>query len=105
MSSSSITTDPRDLPCHPGEILREEYMPDYALDASALASALGISAADLQQVLDERKPVTPELAVRLGRYFGTSAQYWMNIQVRRDLIEAERRAANDIDAIQPISAA
>ena len=107
MSSSSITTeaDPRDLPCHPGEILREEFMVDYALDASALASALGVAVSELAPVLSERAPVTPDLAIRLGRAFGTSAQYWMNMQVRRDLVEAERRAANDFEKIKPIQAA
>ena len=107
MSSSSITTeaDPRDLPCHPGEILREEFMADYALNAGALASALGVPQSVLDPVLAERAPVTPDLAVRLGRAFATSPEFWMNIQVRRDLKVAARAAANDIDAIQPIHAA
>jgi addiction module HigA family antidote len=105
MSNSSITTDPRDLPCHPGEVIREEFMADYALDAAALAGALGVARGDVEAVLAERAPVTPDLAVRLGRLFETTAQFWMNMQVRRDLEIAARAAAKDIDAIKPIHAA
>lgn len=108
MSNLSITTEPadaRDLPCHPGEILREEFMPDYRLDVETLARTLGVAEPALSSVIAETAPVTPDLAIRLGRVFGTSAEFWMNLQVRRDLTLAARAAANDIDAIQPIHAA
>ncbi len=108
MSNLSITTEPADapdLPCHPGEILREEFMPDYSLDAAALAGTLGVAESALASVIAETAPVTPDLAVRLGRAFGTTAEFWMNLQVRRDLTLAARAAANDIDAIKPIHAA
>ena len=107
MSNSSTTTEgePFSLPCHPGEIVREEFLPDFGLTAGALADVLGVPERRLAAFLEETDPLTPDMAIRLGRAFGTSAQYWMNMQVRRDLVEAERRAANDFEKIKPIRAA
>ncbi len=107
MSSSSTITDAnssREAPCHPGEILREEYLPDFALTPDGLAAALGVTSELIEDVLSERAPVTADLALRLGRAFAQSPQMWMSLQARYDLALAAR-AANDLDEVRPIAAA
>lgn len=72
-------------PIHPGETLREDYLPDLKISASALARHLGVSAADLARLLAEQTPITPDTALRLGRAFGQAPEFWMNMQARYDL--------------------
>ena len=71
-------------PIHPGEFLRE-ILDDMALTQAALADALGISAMRVSHVLKGDRPVTAELALRLGQAFGQSPQYWLNLQADYDL--------------------
>lgn len=70
----------RRTPTHPGEILREEFMPDYGLSVATLAKRLGVSRQSVNEVVRERRAVSTETAMRLGRLFGTSAEYWLNLQ-------------------------
>lgn len=79
---------------HPGEILREEFLVPINLSANALAIALGVPAPRINDVVRERRGVTADTALRLSRYFGTSAEFWMGLQADHDLRLAER-AAND----------
>ena len=72
-------------PTHPGEILREEFMPDYDLTVSRLASALGVSRQTVNELLRESRAVSPEMALRLSRPFGNSAEFWLNLQRVVDL--------------------
>lgn len=72
-------------PIHPGEILREEFMRPMRLTSNALAKALGVTAARINEIVRERRGVSADTALRLGRYFGTDAQSWMNLQQRHDL--------------------
>ena len=65
-------------PVHPGEILRDEFMADYELTVSGLASALGVSRQSINELLRERRAVSPEMALRLGKFFGNSADFWLN---------------------------
>lgn len=71
-------------PIHPGEFLRE-ILDDMALTQAALADALGVSAMRVSHVLKGDRPVTAELALRLGQAFGQSPQYWLNLQADYDL--------------------
>ena len=64
---------------HPGEILREEFLVPLGMSASTLARALKVSISNLDDVVNERRPVTAELALRLSRYFGGSAESWLNM--------------------------
>ena len=70
---------------HPGEILREEYLEPMGLSASALAIALRVPAPRVNDIVRERRGVSPDTALRLARYFGTSAQFWLNLQSGYDL--------------------
>jgi len=81
-------------PIHPGEILREEFLLPLNLSANALAIALGVPAPRINDIARERRGITADTALRLARYFGTSAEFWMGLQADYDLRVAEQ-AAND----------
>jgi antitoxin HigA-1 len=84
-------------PIHPGEILREEYMVPLGLSANALARALGITAARINDIVRERRGITGDTASRLARYFGTDAQSWLNLQTTYELRVAEIEAGKAIE--------
>src|SRR5450759_368761 len=67
-------------PIHPGEILREDFLPDYNLSEGGLASAIGVSRQSVNELLRERRAVSPEMALRLARLFGNSPEFWLNLQ-------------------------
>lgn len=72
-------------PIHPGEILREEFMVPMGLSASALAIALRVPAPRINDVVRERRAVSADTALRLARYFGTSAEFWLGLQSDYDM--------------------
>ena len=76
-------------PIHPGEILREEFLVPIEMSANALAMELHVPAPRINDVIRERRSVTPDTALRLARYFGTSPQFWLNLQTAFDLRKAE----------------
>ena len=78
------------VPAHPGEILREDVLPALFMTKTAVAGALGISRQTLYDILNERQPVTAEMAVRFGKLFGNGAAFWLNLQRAHDLAIAER---------------
>lgn len=80
-------------PIHPGEILREEFMKPFGLSASALARALRITPARVNDILRYRRGITGDTALRLARYFQTDAQSWLNLQSAYDLRLAEIKAS------------
>ncbi len=85
-------------PIHPGEILREEYMLPLGLSANALARALGVTPARVNDIVRGRRAVTADTALRLARYLGTDARSWMNLQSIYDLRVAELAQAKRIAA-------
>jgi len=85
-------------PIHPGEILREEYMLPLGLSANALAQALGVTPARVNDIVRGRRAVTADTALRLARYFGTDARSWMNLQSIYDLRVTELAKAKRIAA-------
>lgn len=74
---------------HPGEILREEFMGPLGLSANALALALRVPATRIGAIIKETRAVTADTALRLGRYFGTTPEFWLNLQSAHDLSKAE----------------
>lgn len=92
-------------PIHPGEMLREDFMPDYGLTVTALADALGVSRQTINEVLRERRVVSPSMALRLARFFGNTPEFWLNAQRAVDLWEAEQSYKKELQGIQPLSAA
>ncbi len=89
-------------PTHPGEILREDFLPDYGLTATSLASALGVSRQTVNELLRERRALSPIMALKLSRLFKTSPEFWMKAQQARDLYETEMQHQNELAQIVPL---
>lgn len=83
-------------PIHPGEILREEFMEPLGLTAHALAMALRVPATRIGDIVRERRAITPDTALRLARYFGTSPDLWIGLQTDYDLRTARLELADEI---------
>jgi antitoxin HigA-1 len=88
-------------PVHPGEILREEFLGPLAMSPYALAAALRVPRTRVERLVREETAVTPDTALRLGRYFGTTPEFWLGIQARYDVEMARQGLDNDIAAIKP----
>lgn len=82
--------DPNRCPVHPGEILREDVFPALGLSKSKIAVQLGVSRQTVHALLGERQPVTPQMAVRLGKLLGNGPRLWLNLQAAHDLWYASR---------------
>lgn len=89
-------------PSHPGEMLRKDFMPDYGLTASSLATALGVSRQTIHELLREQRAVTPLMALRLARLFGNSAAFWLNAQQALELWQSEQSYQDELRHIQPL---
>lgn len=92
-------------PVHAGEILREEFLAPLGLTPYALAKALRVPRTRVERLAREQTPVTPDMALRLARYFGTTAEFWMNLQAAYDLIREAAEKREQIEAIAPREAA
>lgn len=88
-------------PVHPGEVLREEFLRPMNLTPYAVARAVGVPRTRIERLAREQTPVTADTALRLARYFGTSATFWMGIQNQYDLEHAEDRLAVKLRQIAP----
>ena len=86
-------------------MLRVDFLPDYDLTVSRLAEALGVSRQSVNELLRERRAVSPEMALRLGRLFGNSPKFWLNAQRAVDLWEAAQVVKEAIARIRPLDAA
>jgi addiction module HigA family antidote len=90
-------------PVHPGDILLHDFMEPLKLSSYKLAKELGVSAPSVNEVVRRRRAVTAEMALRLSRYFGTSAQLWQNLQAQYDLEIASRKIGKRVErSIQPL---
>jgi addiction module HigA family antidote len=90
-------------PVHPGDILRHDFMEPLNLSAYKLARELGVSIPTVNEIVRRRRAVTAEMALRLSRYFGTTAQLWQNLQSQYDLEIASAKIGKQVErAIQPL---
>ena len=92
-------------PTHPGEMLREELMPDFGISVAELAQRLHVSRQSVNELVRERRAVSPSMAIRLGRLFGTTPQYWMNLQRNVDIWDSMAAEQELLDSIEPLNAA
>jgi addiction module HigA family antidote len=92
-------------PTHPGEMLREDFLPDYGLTVAGLAEALGVSRQSVNELLRGRRAVSPEMALRLARLFGNAPELWLNAQRKVDLWDAEQSIGDQVARIQPLRVA
>lgn len=91
-------------PVHPGEVLREEFMLPLHLSSNEVARAIGVTAARVNDIVNEKRGITADTALRLGRYFGTTPDVWINLQKRYELETARRELGNTLARIQPRAA-
>jgi addiction module HigA family antidote len=90
-------------PVHPGDILREEYLEPLDMSANALANALHLTATRVNDIVRERRGVTPDTALRLSQYFGTTPEFWMNLQMMYELRKtAEEEGQMIKETIRPL---
>lgn len=99
------TTGMKRRPTHPGKMLREDFLTDYGLTVSGLADAVGVSRQSINELLRERRAVSPEMALRLARLFGNTPEFWLNAQRAVDLWDAAQAIKNDVARIKPLNAA
>ena len=92
-------------PTHPGEMLGEDFMPDYGLTVAGLAGALGVSRQSINELWRGRRAVSPEMALRLSRLFGNSPEFWLNAQRAVDLWDAAQTIKGDMGRIKPLRVA
>ncbi len=92
-------------PIHPGEIIKEEYLEPLSMSVNALAVALRIPAPRINDVVRQKRGVSIDTALRLARYFNTTAQFWMNLQISYDLKMARQNMAKIENEIIPLQAA
>lgn len=102
MAEYAAKRDPKRCPTHPGELLREDVIPATGKTRSEIATLLGISRQHLYDILNERKPVSPTVAVRLGKLFGDGAGVWVRMQGACDTWHAERELVDEIRRIPTI---
>ncbi len=90
-------------PVHPGEILREDVMPEIGLSQGEFADLLGVSRRTVNEVLQERRPVTVDMAHRLARALKTSPDVWLGLQLDVDVWDALQERKSEYDRIKPLS--
>ena len=89
-------------PIHPGEVLMEDFIEGLGITQNKLAVAINVPPRRINEIVHGKRAITADTALRLGKYFGTSAQFWLNLQTHYDLDLAEDRAAAQIAAITPL---
>ncbi len=88
-------------PTHPGEILLEEFLKPYGMTQKELARRIGVSYPRVNELIHEKRGVTPDTALRLSRLFGTTPEFWLKLQLTYDLYLAKRQG--NYEAIEPIT--
>jgi addiction module HigA family antidote len=105
MAGHDYTAFETPLP-HPGEHLREDYLPEYKLTPGALAKRMGLKdRTRIERLVREQQPVTPDTALRLGRVFGTTPEFWLNLQAQHDLSKAAIAHREELMRIQALAVA
>jgi len=88
-------------PTHPGKILREDFLLPMSLSQTELAQMLNTTFRTVNEILNEKRGISPEMAVRLARFFGTSEELWLNLQDQYDLYKVKERKQTELGKIIP----
>lgn len=92
-------------PAHPGEVLREDYLKPLGMSQYALAKAIGVPQIRISEIVNGKRAITPDTALRLARYFRTSPEFWIGMQATHDLEKARDAIGDEIEAtIKPMAA-
>ncbi|MGF3056661.1 HigA family addiction module antitoxin [Microbacterium sp. YY-01] len=106
MSNSSTTTEPELIePIHPGEILMEDFIEGFEITQNRLAVSIGVPPRRINEIVHRKRGITADTAIRLARYFGTSEEFWMNLQSNYELRLQRRALCDKVAAITPLKAA
>ena len=100
-----MTTTDKLAPIHPGEVLMEDFIQGFGITQNKLAVSIGVPPRRIHVIVHGKRAITADTALRLGKYFGTSAQFWLNLQTHYDLDIAQDRVAGQIEAITPLEVA
>ena len=100
-----MTTTDKIEPIHPGEVLMEDFIQGFGLTQNKLAVSIGVPPRRINEIVHGKRGVTADTALRLARYFGTSAEFWLNLQSHYELDCTEDRAGEGIAAITPLAVA
>ena len=92
-------------PTHPGEMLLEEFLKPMGISQQSLSRSIRVPYQLINEIVNKRRGITPATALRLGRYFGNTAAFWMNLQLRWDLYRAQSSEAETLQKIQPLQTA
>ncbi|WP_425325638.1 HigA family addiction module antitoxin [Propioniciclava soli] len=92
-------------PIHPGEILKEDFLDGFGITQHKLAVAVGVPPRRINEIVHGKRRITADTALRLGRYFGMSAQFWINLQARYDLEVEMDMLGDSLDSIEPLQLA
>ena len=92
-------------PIHPGEVLMEDFIEGFGITQNKLAVSIGVPPRRINEIVHGKRAITADTALRLGRYFGVEAQFWLNLQTRYELELAQDRVAEQIAAITPLQVA
>jgi len=90
-------------PTHPGEMLLLEFLEPMAISQKALADAIHVPYQRVNEIINQKRGITPATALRLAKYFGMSADFWLNLQIRWDLYRSLQTEAREIEMIQPLA--
>jgi addiction module HigA family antidote len=97
-------TTPSAWAIHPGEMLEKEFMQPHKLSGYALAKAIGVPAQAVNDIVLEKRGISAEMALRLAKFFGTSEQFWMNLQSAWALAQTRKEKASELRKIKPLTA-
>jgi addiction module HigA family antidote len=92
------------LNVHPGDVLREDFLVPLGMTPYRLAKSIGMDQTAVGEILSSKRSVTANTALRLSRFFGTTAQFWLNLQTSYDLEEERERRAEELEKIKPYEA-
>ena len=87
-------------PTHPGEMLREEFLVPMNISQRDLADAIHVPYQRVNELVNKKRGITPSTALRLAKFFGMSADFWLNMQMRWELFKAKNTEENELDSIQ-----
>lgn len=105
MAEHPAKRDPNRCPIHPGELLREDVLPNLGMNVTETANALNVTRQTLHRILAGKTSITPAMALRLGKFCGNGPDLWLRMQEAHDLWHAERAIADELARIKPARAA
>lgn len=90
-------------PTHPGEILSEEFLKPLDISQTQLADSIGVSFRSINELVNEKRNLSSEMAIKLSKYFGTSPELWINLQTQYDIYHVSKFISKQLEQIKPYS--